>query len=115
MSGTSIGEPYVVDNGNVRTPKETASHVVGDDCDVFVTDSGEIRVAYQDSTAGKLRYAVGTTKSGGTIDWVVREIDQPGTAGFFPKHVRVDGNPRVVNWWRTGGNSIESNVRVVSP
>lgn len=107
----------LVDDGSATEAEETGqgNHVVGDDADVFVTSAGEVHIAYQDATVGKLRVAVGTPQGDGSHVWQVKQVEQPGFAGFFAKQVEVGGALRVVNWWRTGGQSIDGNVRLVVP
>lgn len=117
QTGTVVHEPQVVDRGASVSgePLADGNHVVGDDADVYVTDAGEVRIAYQDATVGELRYAVGTPDGTGGYTWALEVVDQSGFAGFFSQHVVVSGEAKVVNWWRTGGQTVDGNVRVVAP
>jgi MYXO-CTERM domain-containing protein len=117
QTGTVPHEPEVVDEGSSvgGTSFEDGNHVVGDDADVYVTDGGEVRIAYQDATVGELRYAVGTLESGASHTWALRTVEQSGFAGFFAQHVMVGSELRVANWWRTGGQTIDGNVRLLTP
>jgi len=113
---TAAGTPEVVDEG-VGLGTETfddAWHAVGDDSNLSVTDSGEVRIAYQDATAGSLRWAVGAPAAQGHT-WTVKVLDQSGFSGFFPRQVTIAGETKVVTWWRVGGAEISGGVRLVTP
>lgn len=117
IGGGAIVEPFeVVDDGlSVDGAKfEDGHHIVGDDSKIVVTPSGEIHITYQDATAGKLHYAVGTP-AGDAHDWSVRAIDSDGFAGAFSSQVEVSGQLHLVHWWRKGGESIVGDVAVVRP
>src|SRR6185369_6999636 len=78
------GGPETVDDGVTLNgiSNSDGQHLVGDDSSVYVTSSGDVHVSYQDATAGKLRYAVGTA-NGNTHSWTVQQISQTGFAGAF--------------------------------
>jgi hypothetical protein len=111
--GGVVQEVEVIDDGlnlnGMQSPD--GLHVIGDDSFVTVTPSGEVHVTYQDATAGKLRYAVGTPKQGGH-DWSVREANTESFGGFFSSQVNVDGSLRLVSWWRRSKERTEGNVSV---
>mgnify|MGYP000355437627 CR=1 FL=1 len=81
---------------------------------IVVAPSGEVRVTYQDATAGTLHYAVGV---GGADKhtWTVKVVPQDGFAGAFSSIIEVDGKLQLVNWWRTGGKKVAGDVAVVAP
>jgi hypothetical protein len=110
--GTAPGTAEVVDDGATLNgaPFDDGKHIVGDDTNIFVTQSGEVRIAYQDATAGTLRYAVG-----GPGQWTVKAVEQEGFAGFFANHVEFEGGTKVVNWWRAATPQTMGEVRLVSP
>jgi hypothetical protein len=117
QTGTVPHAPVVVDDGSGvgGVSFEDGNHVVGDDADVVVSSNGEVSIAYQDATVGKLRLAVGTPDGAGSYSWQLRQVEQAGFAGFFPQQVLMGTEARVVNWWRTGGQNIEGNVRLITP
>jgi hypothetical protein len=106
--GTAPGAIEVVDDG--LSPAD-GPHLVGDDSNVFVTQGGEVRVSYQDATAGQLRVARRT--AAGT--WEVQTIEQEGFAGFFSRQVEVNGGLQVLNWWRVASPVATGDVRLLSP
>ena len=116
-NGSTVGKAEVVDDGLGvdGVPFDDAWHAVGEDANIVVTDSGEVRIAYQDATAGTLRYAVGTPQSGGGHTWSIKVVDDGNTTGFFPKLLTVGGETKIATWWRAGGAKIEGNVRLVAP
>ena len=115
--GTEVQTPEWVDLGTGVDGTKFADghHMVGDDANIWVTKSGDVHIAYQDSTTGKLRWAVGTPQSGAGHKWTVKEVAQDGFAGFFPKQIVTDSSTRIVNWWRTAGSKTVGDVRVVTP
>ncbi len=114
--GTEVEDLEVVDDGlSVNgVPFPDGLHVVGDDSNIRVTPSGEVRIAYQDATNGKLRYAVGTPKTGGH-DWTVKVVDTVDFGGFFPSQVELSGSARLVSWGRRSKERVEGDVTVQSP
>lgn len=99
--GTPL-KPEVIDDGyDNGKPYPDGQHVVGDDAQFIIDGSGNITVAYQDSTAGALRVATGAPGTGGTHKWTAKTVPQTGKgfAGFFPKF--VTGTAQIANWFRT--------------
>lgn len=115
--GTTPSPAETVDDGLSLGGKkfDDGQHIVGDDSNVFVTQSGEIHVSYQDATSGQLRFAVGAPKGGGGHTWTVKAIQQDGFAGAFSRQLAAGSGTQLVNWWRKGGASVVGDVRVVSP
>ena len=114
--GTKVGAPEVVDDGLGLngTAFVDGQHLVGDDPSVVVAPSGEVRVSYQDSTVGKLHYAVGSVAAD-KHTWKVQEIAQDNFAGAFSRVVEVDGKIALVNWWRAGAPNVVGDVAIVAP
>jgi hypothetical protein len=114
--GTTVAVNEVVDDGLTLggTKFADGQHIVGDDANLVVTPSGEVRIAYQDASQGTLRYAVGTPGATGYA-WALSDIDQAGFAGFFPRQVNVDGAYKIANFWRVGGEEVKGDVAIVSP
>jgi hypothetical protein len=114
--GTTPGIPSRIDDGlGLGSDKFVDGlHMVGDDSHVSVTASGEIRVTYQDASAGKLRYAVGTPGTD-KVTWSLKEIGGDGFGGAFSQIIEVDGQQKLVHWWRVGGDVVRGDVAIVSP
>jgi hypothetical protein len=114
--GTKASAPEIVDDGLGINGAAFADgqHLVGDDANIVVTPSGEVRVSYQDATAGKLHFAVGSLAAD-KHTWKVQEIAQENFAGAFSRIVEVDGKLQLVNWWRAGVPNVVGDVAVVSP
>ncbi len=115
--GTQVGTPEVADDGlglgGQKFPD--GQHLVGDDSRIFVTPGGEVHIAYQDATAGKLHHAVGSA-AGEKHNWTVKAVAQDGKfAGAFAAIVQVNGQLQIMNWWRTGGASVKGDVAFVAP
>ncbi len=113
--GTTVTSPEVADDGLGLggTAFTDGHHIVGDDSKIVVTPGGEVHITYQDATAGKLRYAVGTPGAE-QHTWTVKAVEQPGFAGAFSSEITVDGKVQLVNWWRVGGE-VKGDVAIVSP
>jgi len=90
-------------------------HIVGDDANITISVAGDVRIAYQDATAGTLRWAVGVPSGSAAHTWTRKIVQQDGFAGFFPQQVVLEASTKIVNWWRKGGAKIEGDVRVVTP
>ena len=114
--GTKAGTPEVIDDGLgvAGVPFADGQHLVGDDANLVVTPSGEVRVSFQDATAGKLHYATGSLAAD-KHTWAVQEIAQDSFAGAFSHVVEIDGKLALVNWWRAGVPDVLGDVAVVSP
>ena len=110
------GTPEVIDDGSgiEGTPFDDGRHIVGDDASIHVTAGGDIHVAYQDATVGKLHYALGTPSANGH-SWAVKVIDQPGFGGAFSKIVDQQGSLRIVSWYRNFGGEYVGDVSIVKP
>jgi hypothetical protein len=93
--------PEVVDDGyDSGKPYPDGQHVVGDDATMEIDGSGNVTIAYQDSTAGTLRVTTGAPAQSGTHKWTSKTVPQQGKfAGFFPRY--VPGTAQIANWWRT--------------
>ena len=89
-------------------------HLMGADSDIVVTQGGDVRISYQDSTAGELRYAVGTPAASGH-NWTASSLQQDGFAGAFSIQLEVDGARQILNWWRVASPQAEGDVAVVTP
>jgi hypothetical protein len=114
--GALVSAPEIIDDGTgvAGKPFDDGHHLVGDDASLVVTSGGEVRVAYQDATVGKLRYAVGAPSVNGHT-WTVKVIEQKGFAGAFSHIVQVGNDLKLVNWWRTVDPKSVGDVAVVSP
>jgi hypothetical protein len=112
VSAGAVTVRELVDDGTTdgSTPNPDGRHVVGDDSSVFVTASGEVRIAYQDATAHRLMVA----RRSGT-SWTSRILDEEDHTGFWIEQAGSDSGSRVATWWRRqmGRNTIDG-VRVLS-
>lgn len=108
--GTTPTAPQVVDDGATATGQA----VVGDDSSIFVTQSGEVRIAYQDATNGILRWAVGTP-GGGALTWTKKDLTVPGFSGGFNQILDVAGSSKVLSFWRSAKPKTIGDVAVISP
>ena len=109
--GSTPGAVEIVDDGLGHAD---GHHLVGDDAHIFVTQSGEIRISYQDATDGTLNYAIGTP-AGGAHNWSSKVLAQDDFAGFFSSQIEVKGQLKVLNWWRRAAPSARGDVRLLSP
>lgn len=93
--------PEVVDDGihlNGMAYSD-GQHIVGDDSSLTVDSGGNIRIVYQDATAGTLHEAVGAPASGNKHTWTVKALTQNNVfAGFFPHY--VPQAQQIANWYR---------------
>ena len=114
--GTKASAPEIIDDGlGVGAGKfADGQQLVGDDANIAVAPSGEVRVSYQDATAGKLHFATGSLAAD-KHTWKVQEIAQENFAGAFSRIVEVDGKLQLVNWWRAGAPRTVGDVAVLSP
>jgi hypothetical protein len=94
-------------------------HIVGDDSSVSVDSGGNVRVVYQDATAGTLREALGAPAASGAHTWTLTAISQPSEfAGFFPHYVPQAQS--IANWFRATDTTkspplVTGNVSFVAP
>ncbi len=102
--------PEVVDDGfDSGKPYPDGQHIVGDDATMQVDASGNVKIAYQDSTAGVLRVATGAPGQSGTHTWTAKTIAQTGKfAGFFPKF--VPGTSQIANWYRQTDQATKDTI-----
>jgi hypothetical protein len=116
VDGTTPGAPEVADDGYGVAGElfPDGKHIVGDDAHLVVTQGDEVRISYQDASAGTLRLAVGTPGADGH-DWTTSVVAQDGFAGFFSRQVEVDGALQILNWWRVASPAARGDVRVLSP
>lgn len=110
--------PEVVDDGyDNGMPYPDGQHIVGDDATMQIDGSGNITVAYQDSTAGTLRVSTGAPAQGGKHKWTSKTVAQQGKfAGYFPRF--VSGTAQIANWFRTSDTSEQTesgDVTLVTP
>jgi hypothetical protein len=112
----SVASIEVVDDGVTvdGTPFADGKHIVGDDASILVTGSGDVRIAYQDATAGTLRVATGTA-SGDAHDWSLAAIPSEGVGGAFARILSTADGVRVAHWWRVGAGDPRGDVAIVSP
>ncbi|MFO0551708.1 MAG: MYXO-CTERM sorting domain-containing protein [Polyangiaceae bacterium] len=119
-NGAVTGIEVVDDGLSVGgTTHPDGQHLVGDDTSVFITPQGEVHISYQDSTNGRLRFAVGVPQQTGH-QWDLSVIEQDAFAGYFSRQIELDGSVRIVNWWRKladveGVKKGVGNVSVVTP
>lgn len=90
----------VVDDGSTTdgtTPQTDGRHIVGDDSSVVVMASGEVRVAYQDSTSERTMIARRSTS--GT--WTHAVLDPDKHNGFWvEQELNAAGDQSfVASWW----------------
>jgi len=117
QDGTELVGIEVADDGTGTDESSFTDgrHIVGDDASITVSVAGDVRIAYQDATAGTLRWTVGAPSGGAGRTWSRKIVVQDGFAGFFPQQVVVNSSTQIVNWWRKGGAKIHGDVRVVAP
>lgn len=84
-------------------------HWVGTDPALVVLPSGEIRIAYQDQSAQRTLLA---TRAAGENAWVISTLDAEPHTGFFSVQRLRESGSQVFSWWRAGGSSNDSGVRV---
>jgi hypothetical protein len=104
--------PEVVDDGVHLngTAYADGQHIVGDDSSLTVDSGGNIRIVYQDATAGTLHEAVGTQAAGNKHTWMVQVVQQNSNwfAGFFPHS--VPQTQQIANWYRQTDHSMSPPV-----
>ncbi len=124
VPGGSLSKPLapeIVDDGLHLDGmlNSDGQHIVGDDSSVTVDGSGNVRIVYQDATAGTLREAVGAPASGNKHTWTVKAIAQASKfAGFFPHY--VSQSQMIENWYRATDHTmnppvVTGNVAFVQP
>jgi hypothetical protein len=108
QGGRPMGAPEVIDEGAQVGPMtfDDGRHIVGDSASIQVQDDGVVRVAYQDATAGSLRFAVR-----GAMGWTRTLLDGNDHTGYWA----VLQGQNVACWWRNLSDSGDRRwgVRVV--
>jgi hypothetical protein len=105
VEGGTVSTYEIIDDGSGgATRHPDGRHIVGDDSSVVVTESGEVRVAYQDATSTSLLYAT----RGGPGEWTITTLDEGAGSGFWAEQVLAGGSSYVVTFWQlppmgTGG------------
>jgi len=89
-------------DGSVGTKFTDGQHLVGENAHLVVAGA-DVKLVYQDSTAGTLHWAKGA--GGATAKFTRGIVKQDGTAGFFP---RIVGN-QVVNFFRMKGTTLNDD------
>ena len=104
--------PEVVDDGQHLNGMAYADgqHIVGDDSSLTVDSGGNVRIVYQDATAGTLHEATGVPAAGNKHTWTVKALQQTNTwfAGFFPHY--VSQSQQIANWYRNTDHSMSPPV-----
>ncbi len=107
IEGTTITRE-LVDDGETEGSTD-GRHVVGDDADIAVTASGEVRIAYQDATRQDARFA--RKASGGA--WAVTVIDESDSTGYFTTQYLAGTASSVAFWFRQEASDARANgIRV---
>jgi hypothetical protein len=94
IDGRSLGEHW-----NLR----------GDDSTIAVLPSGEVRVAYQDSTAHQLWFAARDPSGVWTREQLSGPVNATATEGFYVSHV-LHGTTSVVSAWFYDAQASENGV-----
>ncbi|MGC4118071.1 MAG: hypothetical protein QM765_26680 [Myxococcales bacterium] len=114
-NGVTVGMPETIDAGNAVAG--TTGRWVGADPAVAVGPSASLRVSYQDSTSGILRFALGAADPmTGVYGWTVSEVVQADWGGAFSQIVDDAGTLKILNWTRSGGGkNARASVELVAP
>ncbi|MEM9862357.1 MAG: MYXO-CTERM sorting domain-containing protein [Myxococcota bacterium] len=111
ISSGTVSLRETVDDGSTdgSTRNPDGRHIVGDDSSIAVVD-GQPRIAYQDSTAGRVMYA----RRNGQNDWAVEVLDDEDSAGYWTNQIVQSGQAMVAHWWRrqTPGD-LANGVRLI--
>lgn len=115
-SDGSVAAIETVDDGIAvdGAPFGDGKHIVGDDASILVTGSGDVRIAYQDATAGTLRVATGTL-NGDAHSWALKALPSEGVGGAFARIFNGADGVRIAHWWRVGAGDPRGDVAVVAP
>ena len=102
----------VVDDGSTdgSALNPDGRHIIGDDSTIAVTSDGTVRIAYQDTTAGRLMLA---TNNGGT--WSIRALDSTDSTGYFAEQQLHADMPTIAAWYRKADMHSTNGVRVYTP
>lgn len=87
-------------DGSPTTAFKDGQHVVGENAQIMVEGSN-VKIAYQDSTAGTLRWAKGA--GGATAKFTRGVVKQDGFGGFWPRFL---SSSEVLNFYRAKGTTI---------
>lgn len=95
----------LVDDGSSdgATAFTDGRHVVGDDSSIVVTPSGEVRIVYQDATAGHAMMATRPSGASPTAPWSRAVIDATDSTGYFLEQVLAGNTSYVATWYRREG------------
>ncbi|MEM6962567.1 MAG: hypothetical protein AAF550_12630, partial [Myxococcota bacterium] len=110
-----VDPPQTVDEGST-TPEGVrhfdGRHIVGDSSSIAVTLSGEVRITYQDATAGRTMLA--RLPPNGQ-NWLIEILDGAGHTGYWTSQI-VWRNTSVISYfWRGLTPNLESSgVRVIN-
>ena len=91
--GMTPGTPESVDDGSGldSMPFDDGRHIVGDSATLAIAMDGTVRVAYQDSTEGTLRFA-----TRGAMGWTRSVLDRMNHTGYWATAAANN----VATWWR---------------
>jgi hypothetical protein len=97
VEGGAVALWEIIDDGSGgATRHPDGRHIVGDDSSVVVTDSGEVRVAYQDATSTSLLFARRT----GPGEWTIETLDPGAGSGYWAEQVLSGGTSYVATFWQ---------------
>jgi hypothetical protein len=114
VTAGTVGPRVVVDDGSTdgTMPHADGRHVIGDDSSIVVTETGEIRIVYQDSSAHRAMLARRPVGGG---PWTISVLDGMDHTGFWTEQVLVGGTSYVATWWRNEmGDDPTNGVRVLT-
>ena len=105
IGGESPSAPEIVDDGLSLdgAPFEDGLHLVGDDANITVAPGGDVRISYQDATAGKLRFAVGAPGAAYTAGDCGRPMGAARARLRHPRHLRDRTAAARTGAWRAQG------------
>lgn len=111
--GGAVMTREVVDDGSTSdgtTRHADGRHIVGDDASIVVTESGQVRIAYQDATA---HTGVVATRPGGGGPWSIQVFDAEAYTGYWIEQQLLGTTSYVLRWWRDrDGRNTSNGVRI---
>jgi MYXO-CTERM domain-containing protein len=112
VSGGAVTLRELIDDGSTNGSEahDDGRHVIGDDSSVVVTSTGEVRVAYQDSTDAVTMLARRT----GAGTWTVSVIDDVDASGFWVEQVVTTSGSSVASFWRRNEPGNPNGVHVTA-
>jgi len=112
VSSGAVTLRELIDDGstNGTDAHDDGRHVIGDDSSVVVTSTGEVRVAYQDSTDAVTMLARRT----GAGTWTVSVIADADASGFWVEQVLTDTGSTVASFWRRNEPGNPNGVHVTA-